>query len=204
MLAHVLCVGFAGFVAYTARPGAPDSTLFSWHPTLMTAAFMFLAAEAVMMLSQQSLLGSSAQKSAKVTGHWLLMLLTAASAVLGFVAIYLTKEQYGKPHLSTPHSMVGAATLCYLLMQLCAGLNLLFPQLISKFIDVRQMGRMHGLSGAMLLLLATLTLLGGVMTDWFQERVPGPAWHMCIACPLIIYGLIATQVLAAKKEKKQS
>ena len=25
MLAHVLCIGFAGFVAYTARPGAPDS-----------------------------------------------------------------------------------------------------------------------------------------------------------------------------------
>lgn len=170
----------------------------------MTSAFMFLAAEAVMMLSDRSLLGSSAHKSAKVTGHWLLMLLTAVSAVLGFLAIYFTKEQYGKSHLSTPHSMVGAATLCYLLMQLCAGLNLLFPQLISKFIDVRQMGRMHGLSGAMLLLLATLTLLGGVMTDWFQDRVPAPAWHVCLACPIIIYGLIATQVLAAKNKNKQS
>ena len=124
---------------------------------------------------------------------------------VGFMAIYFTKEQKGKPHLSTPHSMVGAATLCYLLMQSCAGLNLLFPQLISKFIDVRQMGRMHGLSGAMLLLLATLTLLGGVMTDWFQERVPVPAWYACLASPLVIYGLIATQVLAGKsKSKKQS
>ena len=27
MLAHVLCVGFAGFVAYTARPGASDSSM---------------------------------------------------------------------------------------------------------------------------------------------------------------------------------
>jgi len=44
---------------------------------------MFLAAEGVMMLSKRSLLGSSADKSNKVTGHWTLMLLTAVSAVLG-------------------------------------------------------------------------------------------------------------------------
>jgi len=49
----------------------------------LCAQFMFLAAEAVMMLSHRSLLGSSAHKSAKVTGHWLLMLLAVASAVLG-------------------------------------------------------------------------------------------------------------------------
>ena len=45
--------------------------------------FMFSAAEAVMMLSRRSLLGASAQKSSKITGHWMLMLLTAASAVFG-------------------------------------------------------------------------------------------------------------------------
>jgi len=44
---------------------------------------MFWAAEAVMMLSRRSLLGASAQKSSKITGHWMLMLLTAVSAVFG-------------------------------------------------------------------------------------------------------------------------
>jgi len=44
---------------------------------------MFSAMEGVMMLSQRSLLGSSSHKSNKVTGHWMLMLLTAVSAVLG-------------------------------------------------------------------------------------------------------------------------
>ena len=94
--------------------------------------------------------------------------------------------------------MLGAATVCYVLMQLCAGVNLLYPQFISKFVDVRALGRMHGLSGTFLLLLATLTLLGGVNTDWFQERVTGPVWYGCVACPLIIYGLIAMQVLTSK------
>lgn len=94
--------------------------------------------------------------------------------------------------------MIGAATVCYVLMQLCAGLNLLFPQFISKFVNVRQLGRMHGLSGTFLLLLATLTLLGGINTDWFQARVTGPVWYACVACPLIIYGFIAHQVLITK------
>lgn len=201
MLAHLLCVGFAGFVAYTARPGAHDSTLFSWHPTLMTAAFTLLAAEAVMMFSHRSLLGSSAHKSTRVTGHWMLMLLTAVSAVLGFVAVYFTKEQHGRAHLSTPHSMVGAATLCYLLIQLCAGVNLLFPQFISKFVDVRQLGRMHGLSGATLLLLATLTLLGGITSDWFYDRVSPTAWYVCLACPPLIYSFTALQLMTSKNKQ---
>ena len=120
--------------------------------------------------------------------------------LIGFLAIYFTKEKYGKAHLSTPHSMLGAATVCYVLMQLCAGINLIYPQLIEKFVDVRALRRMHGLSGTFLLLLATLTLVGGVTTDWFQERVTGPLWYACVACPLIIYGLIVMQVLFSKKK----
>jgi len=116
----------------------------------------------------------------------------------GFLAIYFTKEKYGKPHLSTPHSMLGAATVCYVLVQLCAGVNLLY---LSKFVDVRALRRMHGFSGTFLLLLATLTLLGGITTDWFQERVTGPAWYACVACPLVIYGVIAMQVLNPSKTK---
>jgi len=56
--------------------------------------FTLLAAEAVMMMSHRSLLGSSAHKSTRVTGHWMLMLLAAISAVLGtqsllFIYIYI-------------------------------------------------------------------------------------------------------------------
>jgi len=98
--------------------------------------------------------------------------------------------------------MLGAATVCYVLMQVCAGINLLYPQFISKFADVRAVRRMHGLSGAFLLLLATLTLLGGVNTDWFQERVTGPVWYACVACPLVIYSLIAVQVLSPKDKRE--
>ena len=36
-----------------------------------------------MMMSHRSLLGSSAAKSTKLTGHWMLMMLTAISATLG-------------------------------------------------------------------------------------------------------------------------
>ena len=123
----------------------------------------------------------------------------------GFAAVYLTKERNGAPHLSTPHSMAGAATLGYLLMQLCAGLNLLFPQLVVKFVSLRQLGRMHGLSGSLLLLLATLTMLGGLMTPWFQGRVAAAVvWYVCLACPPAIYSFIAAQVLLRNSARQAS
>jgi len=203
ILSHVLCFGFAGFVAYVAKPNLTDANFFSWHPTLMTTAFTFLAAEAVMTLSRNSILGSSAGRSSKVTGHLLLMLSAVTCAVLGFLAVYTTKEQYKKPHLATPHAMLGCATVCYIIVQSCAGLNLLFPNFVSKFINPRQLGRMHGLSGSFLLLLATVTILGGVTSDWFKERVTGPLWFASIAAPLLIYVAIAKQVWFKEKDERK-
>jgi len=121
----------------------------------------------------------------------------------GFLAVYTTKEKYQKPHLATPHSMIGFATVCYIIIQACAGLNLLFPNFVSNFINPRQLGRMHGLSGSFLLLLATLTLLGGVTTDWFQERVTRLTFLACAATPVVIYAVIAKQVWFKVKEERK-
>ena len=124
------------------------------------------------------------------------------------MAVYMTKEQYKKPHLSTPHAMIGCAAVSYIVIQSCAGMNLLFPDFVRKFIDPRQLGRIHGLSGTFLLLLATLTLLGGINTDWFRERVAGYPWYASLVVPLIIYAAVVKQVVFkgkdARKPKKQS
>jgi hypothetical protein len=198
IVAHALCFGFAGFVAYVAKPNFSQSTYFSWHPTLMAAAFTFLAAEGVLALSRNnSLLGTSSSRTSKVTGHLLMMLGAAACAVLGFLAIYLTKNKYGKPHFATPHGLIGCATAGYILVQTCAGLGLFFG------IVPRSAARVHGFSGTFLMLMGTLTVLGGVNSDWFQEHVTGVPLYACFAVPLIIFTIIATQVIFKKKEERK-
>jgi hypothetical protein len=117
--------------------------------------------------------------------------------------VYSTKEKFDKPHFQSPHALVGCAAVGYIVMQSCAGLNLLFPQFISQFINIRQLGRMHGLSGCVLLLVATLALLGGLNMDWFRERVTGWPWFVCLAVPLIIYASIAKQVLFRGKDERK-
>jgi hypothetical protein len=203
MFAHIVCLAFASFVAYSARPNFTDAVWFAWHPTLMTAAFSFLAVESVLMLSKSSLLGASARRNNKVIGHWVLMGLAVGCAILGFLAVYFTKEVYGKPHLATPHGLLGCATVGYMIIQSCAGWNLIFPQFVSKFVDMKVLRKVHGLSGTFLLLLATLAVLGGLTTDWFHQRVTGPAWYACLASPLIIFALIAKQVLFGSKDKAE-
>ncbi len=97
-----------------------------------------------------------------------------------------------------------------MLVQTFAGTSLLFPQFIGKFINPRQMGRYHGLSGSVLLLLGTLALIGGINTEWFKERVVGLPFLASVAVPLVIYAAIARQVwfkvksTSDHKPKKQS
>jgi len=59
---------------------------------------------------------------------------------------------------------------------------------------------MYDIAGAFLLLLATLTVLGGVNSDWFQDRVQGPVLYVCFTCPLIIYAIVLSQVISAKNK----
>ena len=121
----------------------------------------------------------------------------------GFRAVYYTKEKYQKPHFATPHGITGCIVLCYLCVQLVAGFNVMFPQIIaSKFVPYARLRMMHGYSGTFLFFLATLTLLGGVTSDYFKELVQPPVWYVCLAAPLLIFATIVAQVVFKKSSSK--
>lgn len=200
MISYLISVAFAGYVAYVSEPG---STLFSWHPTLMSLAFMVLVAQAIHALSPGAL--SAGTRRTRVTFHWLLVGGAVVSALLGFAAIYFTKEKFKKPHLTTPHGQLGCVVIVYLLVQTCAGLNVLYPAMATKVVPFGLLRRMHGISGVFLFLLVTLVLLGGVNSEWFKERVPFNIWCVCVAAPVLQFGLILKKVLlSGRPEVKDS
>jgi len=121
----------------------------------------------------------------------------------GFAAVYFTKEKFNKPHLATPHGQLGGVVIAYLLVQSCAGINVLYPALATKAVPYGLLRRMHGFSGVFLFLLVTLVLLGGVSSDWFKERVPFSIWCACVAAPVVQWGLVLKQVLQSKPSGKK-
>ncbi|KAG5835914.1 hypothetical protein ANANG_G00249050 [Anguilla anguilla] len=111
---HVLCLSFTVFIAALARPG---SSLFSWHPFLMTLAFSFFMTEALLLFSPHSSPIQKFSHKSKARYHWILQCLCVACAGLGLAAISYNKHLNGKPHFSTWHGLVGLLAACGVVAQ---------------------------------------------------------------------------------------
>ncbi|XP_053577087.1 transmembrane reductase CYB561D2 [Bombina bombina] len=198
--AHLTAVTLTVYVTYVSRPG---TSLFSWHPFLMTVAFLFLMTEAILIFSPDSSLLRSFTRRAKGRAHWILQLLSVICAVIGLVIIYSNKVLHEKPHFSTWHGLIGALTLSWALLQSVGGLTLMYPKLIQRW-NLATRKLYHATAGLLGYLLGCTSLLLGMCSVWFSAHVTGISWYLCIMCPILTGLVIMNQVSNAYLYRKRS
>ncbi|XP_038626620.1 cytochrome b561 domain-containing protein 2 isoform X1 [Tachyglossus aculeatus] len=197
--AHLVAVCFTIFVAVLARPG---SSLFSWHPVLMSLAFSFLMTEALLVFSPESSLLRSLSRKGRARCHWVLQLLALLCAVLGFGLIIYNKEVHGKTHLSTWHGRMGLLTVLWAGLQCTGGLALLYPKLLPHW-PLAKLKLYHATSGLVGYLLGSTSLLLGMCSLWFTTTIPGKGWYLAALCPILTSLVIMNQVSNAYLYRKR-
>ncbi|KAK2862076.1 hypothetical protein Q5P01_001609 [Channa striata] len=199
VLAHFLCTAFTAFMALTCRPG---SSLFSWHPFLMTLAFSFFMTEAILLFSPHGSLIKRFSHKTKGRVHWILQGLCASSAVLGLSAISYNKYVNDKAHFSSWHGLLGLLTLCVVGLQSVAALPLVYHSL-AKGWSLAKLKRYHAASGLVTYLLGSVSLLLGLCSAWFTASVRDYAWYLAALCPAFSALVIMSQVTSAYMAKKR-
>ncbi|CAF0796281.1 unnamed protein product [Brachionus calyciflorus] len=195
MVAHVFSLAFIGVIAYFSVPG---SSLFSWHPFLMTLGYVGFLFQAILVFSRESSLFATIKHKNKITLHWIFNTLGLFSILLGYAAIYYNKEERGKPHLKTWHGILGIATIVYTIVQFVAGHNLtIFNSFVRKFVSYQSLSMYHATSGTFLYVLACLSISLGIYSNWFSESTPFYVWYLCFAITAML-GLIITNQVTAK------
>ncbi|KAL1782477.1 cytochrome b561 domain-containing protein 2 [Sigmodon hispidus] len=187
--AHLVALGFTIFVAVLARPG---SSLFSWHPVLMSLAFSFLMTEALLMFSPESSLLRSLSRKVRARCHWVLQLLALLCALLGLGLVILHKEQLGKAHLATRHGQAGLLAVLWAGLQCSGGMGLLYPKLLPRW-PLAKLKLYHATSGLVGYLLGSASLLLGMCSLWFTATVTGGAWYLAALCPVLTSLVIMNQ-----------
>lgn len=196
---HVLCVAFTVFLVFLAQPG---SSLFSWHPFLMTLAFSFFMTEAILLFSSH---GSPVRKLAHKTKgriHWVLQSLCVTCAVTGLVVIVYNKDLNGKPHLTSWHGLLGLVTVCVVGLQSLAAVPLIYHSL-AKGWSLAKLKRYHAASGLVTYLLGSGTLLLGLCSTWFTAAVSDYTWYLSALCPALSTLVIMDQVSRTYTAKKR-
>ncbi|KAG2490067.1 hypothetical protein HYH03_011532 [Edaphochlamys debaryana] len=200
MILPLLSVAYAGTVLYQLlvvnqlklATDINSKDLYAWHPVLSNA---FLVFAALGMNSAQSIRGSvAASRAAKegyVNAHALLNWLALFSLAGSGAAIFLNKERNARPHLTSYHSMTGAATSIAFLLNVFGGVAMRTVPGMYKYI------KFHRLNGYLLF----LALLGAHGTAvWrgyagFQPSEPGR---------LVLVGLLGAMGLATLARVKTS
>jgi len=100
---HVLLVGVPGAVALLLFNGS----LFSYHPILMSLAFLTLMGEGVLFARKAGITTGKDARATLMANHARLQLLALVFSLAGFATIYINKERLGKPHFKTWHGSLG-------------------------------------------------------------------------------------------------
>ncbi|CAH1783263.1 unnamed protein product [Owenia fusiformis] len=193
MAVYIISIIFAGFITYTAWPG---SSLFSWHPTLMTIAFALLMCQAVMVFSPYSIFKAADRKS-KTQWHWIVMIAAMVTSGGGLATIVYNKYRNGASHFTTWHGLIGLITMIYMCCQSSGGTLLLYHNLVKKFVKLKDMKMYHATSGLFMYMLASASLVLGMYSSWFQAVVTGTSWYVCASCPGLLALFVMNQITTA-------
>lgn len=196
---HVLCAVFTGFMAVLSRPG---SSLFSWHPFLMTLGFSFLMTEAVLLFNPYSSPVRKLKHKTKGRLHWVLQCLCACCATVGLCAIVYNKNLNDKPHFTSWHGLIGVITVAVVGLQSLGGLPLLYPKL-AKGWSLAKLKRYHATSGLLTYLLGSVSLFLGLCSLWFSSSVSGYVWYLSVLCPVLCALVVMSQVTNAYMARKR-
>jgi hypothetical protein len=143
--------------------GGKGIALFSWHPILMSAAFLGAMGSGVI-----AYIGPLEEKKANRERHRALQISAAVLALLGTAAIMLNKVRHGKSVVpKSPHAWFGALTMVLVMGQSSVGL--------SKYSQVLKRGlsdcKFHGDMGRATFALGAVTIALGIrftFAGWVQ------------------------------------
>lgn len=196
---HVLCAVFTGFITVLSKPG---SSLFSWHPFLMTLAFSFFMTEAILLFNSHSSLVGKLKHKTKGRLHWILQCLCVFCAVVALITISYNKNLNGKPHFTSWHGLIGLVTVIVVVLQSLGAVSLLYPKL-AKGWSLAKLKRYHATSGLLTYLLGSISLFLGLCSTWVSSNVSGYVWYLAALCPTLCALVIMSQVTNAYMAKKR-
>ena len=192
---HVFIWLFVAGIIYLAVPG---SSLYSWHPTLMTIGVTGIMYEGMLLFDARHSPGGVNEmfkRAFVVKIHWIMQGICFGCVAIGYIVIYVNKEiNSDKPlHLWSWHGWTGLATSVLVASQCLGGIALMY-----RLIPLRPatMKAGHAMAGIVTGVVGCVATFLGLYTKWFNKHVHGLMWWV-FAAPLVLY-LVMVAILGAR------
>ncbi len=158
--------------------------------------------EGILLFSAEGSLCCFKSRKGKVRLHWFCQALVLIAAATGLGFMVASKNVSELPHLVTWHSLLGICTLAATALQAACGICVIFPKLLRPSSPPR-LKLYHATCGLVVYLLATVTVVSAMFSDWFQATVKGVAWWAFLLLPLFPALVVMNQITNAYLPRKK-
>lgn len=159
--------------------------------------------EGILLLSAEGSPFCFKARKTKVQLHWLCQALALVAAGTGLGFMVASKNVSERPHLATWHSLLGVCTLAATVLQVAFGICVRFPKLLRLSSALPRLKLYHATCGLLVYLLATVTVVSAMFSDWFQATMKGTAWWAFILLPIFPALVVMNQVTSAYLPRKK-
>ncbi|KAI3370512.1 hypothetical protein L3Q82_025276 [Scortum barcoo] len=156
----------------------------------------------ILLFSAEGSLFCFKSRKGKVRLHWFCQALVLIAAATGLGFMVASKNVSELPHLVTWHSVLGVCTLAATALQALCGICVVFPKLLRPSSPPR-LKLYHATCGLVVYLLATVTVVSAMFSDWFQATVKGVAWWAFLLLPLFPALVVMNQITNAYLPRKK-
>ncbi|KAG7493872.1 cytochrome b561 domain-containing protein 1 [Solea senegalensis] len=198
--AHVTGLGLTLTISLLSRPG---TSLFSWHPLLMSVAYCLCLTEGILLFSAEGSPFCFKSRKCKIRLHWFCQALVLIASASGFGFMVASKNVSEIPHLVTWHSLLGVCTLAATVLQAACGVCLNFPKLLRLPSSLPKLKLYHATCGLVVYLLSTVTVVSAMFSDWFQATVKGVVWWVFLLLPFFPALVVMNQITSAYLPRKK-
>lgn len=159
--------------------------------------------EGILLFSAEGSLFCFKSRKGKVRLHWFCQALGMIAAATGLGFMVASKNVSELPHLVSWHSLLGIGTLAASALQAACGVCVIFPKMMRLSSSPLRLKLYHATCGLVVYLLATVTVVSAMFSDWFQATVKGVAWWAFILLPLFPALVVMNQITNAYLPRKK-
>ncbi|USW56632.1 hypothetical protein Slin15195_G099510 [Septoria linicola] len=163
-----------------------DLILFSAHPLLNSAAFLFLT-QAILILQPTH---TATQKKQGTYSHATLNDLALLLAIAGLIVIEYNKFAHSGTHFVSPHAILGLVTYILLVLQAIVGFTQYFtPALYGGEGDAKKLYKYHRVGGYFTGVLMLATIGAATSTDFNKNVLGIQLWAVVVASVAVVVGV---------------
>ncbi|XP_045459373.1 transmembrane reductase CYB561D2 [Melitaea cinxia] len=166
ILSNICALLFTGIIFYCCFKNG--TSLFSFHPTLMSLGWLIFMTSAVNAVTPGDLATEWMPIRLRSARHWVIQLIAILFIFIGFLVILSHKIINNKEHFTSLHGKFGLTSFIFMVSTSLGGLGALYSLKLKNYLAPIYTKLLHASFGLITFCLGTITILLGNFSVWWS------------------------------------